>query len=51
MSKYTEQAKVVRQEILQDGIYSLILETDKIAEEARPGQFISLYTHRSEERL
>ena len=45
MSKYTEQAKVVRQEILQDGIYSLILETDKIAEEARPGQFISLYTH------
>ncbi len=45
MSKYTEQAKVVRQEMLQDGIYSLILETDKIAREARPGQFVSLYTH------
>lgn len=45
MSKYTEQAKVVRQEMLQEGIYSLILETDKIAGEARPGQFISLYTH------
>lgn len=45
MSKYTEQAKVVRQEMLQDGIYSLILETKDIAKEARPGQFISLYTH------
>ena len=45
MSKYTEQAKVVSQQKLQDGIYSLVLSTDKIANEARCGQFISLYTH------
>lgn len=45
MSKYTEQAKVVSQQRLQDGIYSLILETENIAREARPGQFVSLYTH------
>jgi dihydroorotate dehydrogenase electron transfer subunit len=45
MSKYTEQAKVVSQQKLQDGIYSLVLSTDNIANEARCGQFISLYTH------
>ena len=44
MSKYTETAKVVCQEKLLDGIYSLVLETKDIAKEARPGQFISLYT-------
>ena len=41
MSKYTETAKVVCQEKLLDGIYSLVLETKDIAKEARPGQ----YTH------
>ena len=45
MSKYTETAKVVCQEKLLDGIYSLVLETKDIAKEARPGQFVSLYTH------
>lgn len=45
MAKYTEQARVIRQEELSEGIYSLVLGTESIACAARPGQFISLYTH------
>ena len=38
-----EQAKVLSQEMLADGIYSLWIETEA-ALTARPGQFVSVYT-------
>ena len=41
--KFKEQAVVIRQEELAYGIYSMWLKTDKIAAQARAGQFISLY--------
>ncbi len=44
MSKHKEDAVVIKQEMLQDGIYSLWLETKDIAAESVPGQFVSLYT-------
>lgn len=44
MAQYREEAKVVRQEMLEKDIYSLTLATENIAGEARPGQFVSLYT-------
>ena len=44
MAKYKEQAVVVSQEQIAEGIYSLWLETEKIAKEAKAGQFISMYT-------
>lgn len=40
-----EVVTVTRQDKLMDGIFSLYLKTDKIASEAKPGQFVSLYTH------
>jgi len=40
--KHFEKAKVVCQETLQPGIYSLVLETSA-AESAVPGQFVNLY--------
>ena len=43
-TKKKEQAKVVSQEQLADGIFSLWLETEA-AGSARPGQFISMYTN------
>ena len=45
MEKKKEQAKVLSQEMLADGIYSLWIETEA-ARTARPGQFVSclLYT-------
>ena len=49
MSKKKETAKVISQEMLAGNIYSMWIETD-IAKEARPGQFISVYT-KSEARL
>ena len=42
--KFDEIATVVKQEKIGDGIFDLWLETDKIAEAAVPGQFISVYT-------
>ena len=44
MSKMKERAAVLSQTELSDGIFSLWIKTDKIAEEAKPGQFISLYS-------
>lgn len=43
--KYSEMAKVVSQEEIAPGVYSMWLQTEKIAEEAAAGQFISLYCH------
>lgn len=41
--KFKETAIVIKQELIADGIYSLWLKTDKIAKNAKPGQFISMY--------
>lgn len=44
MAKYRETAKVISQERLADSIYSMWIKTDRIAGEAVPGQFISVYS-------
>ena len=44
MSRKKEMATVLSQEMLADGIFSLWLETGA-ATEARPGQFLSMYTN------
>lgn len=41
--KRKEWCTVIDQEELTDGIYSMWLQTEQIAGEAKPGQFISLY--------
>ena len=41
--KYVEDSRVIRQEQLSDGIFSLLLQTEKIAAEAAPGQFVLLW--------
>ena len=38
-------AKVVSQEALTDDICSMWIQADEIAKAAKPGQFISVYTH------
>lgn len=43
MSIYKETARVISQETLADGICSMWIQTDRIAGEAKPGQFISIY--------
>ena len=43
-TKKKEQAKVVSQELLADGIFSMWIQTEA-AGSARPGQFISMYTN------
>ncbi len=43
MSTYKEHASVVSQEMLADGICSMWIQTENIANEAKPGQFISVY--------
>ena len=43
MEKKKEQATVISQEMLADGIYSMWVRTEA-AGTARPGQFISMYT-------
>lgn len=43
MEKKKEQATVISQEMLADGIYSMWIRTEA-AGTARPGQFISMYT-------
>lgn len=42
--KYKEQAVVVSQESIAADIYSMWIQTEAIAKEAVPGQFISVYT-------
>ena len=44
MTKEREQAAIVSQEQLADGIFSMWIRT-KAAREAKPGQFISVYTN------
>ena len=43
--KFEETAIIIRQEEIADDIYSMWLQTDKIAEQAVPGQFISVYSN------
>ena len=43
--KTREICTVVSQESIGAGIYSMWIQTDRIAAEAKPGQFVSLYTN------
>lgn len=43
--KFKEQAVIIRQEEISYGIYSMWLKTDRIAAQAKAGQFISMYCH------
>ena len=43
--KYQETALIKEQREIAPGVYSLWLQTEHIAEEARPGQFVSVYCH------
>lgn len=43
--KYQETALIKEQREIAPGIYSLWLQTEQIAEEAKPGQFVSVYCH------
>lgn len=43
MAKRKETARVISQEMLADGVYSMWIDSRAIASEAAPGQFISLY--------
>ncbi len=45
--KWTEKAVVLSQEMIADQIYSMWLQTEKIAAAAVPGQFISVYSNDS----
>ena len=42
--KKKEIAKVVSQELLADGIYSMWIQTE-VSRTAGPGQFLSIYTN------
>ena len=42
-NKYQEKATVISQERIGQDIYSLWLKTERIAAQAKPGQFVSLY--------
>lgn len=45
MSEKTKKSlKIVSQEEIGKDIYSMWLQADEMAESARPGQFLSLYT-------
>ncbi len=44
MAKVKETARVLSQEKLAEGIYSMWIRSDKIAFQAVPGQFIDVYT-------
>lgn len=50
MGKYKETAKVLEQSEISPGIFSLWIQTEHIGEEARAGQFLSLFS-RDESRL
>lgn len=45
MAKVKETARVICQEQLAEGVYSMWLDTTTISAQALPGQFISLYSH------
>lgn len=42
-NKFKETAKVIKQEKIATDVYSMWIRTDKVASEAKPGQFISIY--------
>ncbi len=42
--KYQEQCVLLQQEQISAGIFSMLLGTKDIAKEARPGQFVSVYS-------
>ncbi|MDD2979498.1 MAG: dihydroorotate dehydrogenase electron transfer subunit [Hespellia sp.] len=42
--KWKEQVTVISQECITEGIYSMWIQTENIALEAVPGQFVSMYT-------
>lgn len=44
MAKKLEKAMVARQEKLGDGVFEMWIETKEITDQAKPGQFISLYS-------
>ena len=43
--KYKERVTVAEQICIAEGVYSMWLQTDKIAAEAVPGQFVSVYSN------
>ena len=43
--KFQEIAKIIRQEQLAEGIYSIWFETKDIAKYAKPGQFVAVYSN------
>ncbi len=51
MAKVKETARVVSQEMLAEGIFSMWIETPVIAAQAVPGQFISIYTRDADKLL
>ena len=42
---YRENVTIISTSCLADGVYEMWLKTEKIAGEARPGQFISVYSN------
>ncbi len=42
---YREHAKIIKTDCLATGVYEIWFETDKIAKEAKAGQFISVYSN------
>lgn len=44
MAQYKEMARIISQETLMEDIYSMWIETEQIASQAKPGQFISVYS-------
>lgn len=49
--KAKESCRIVSQECIGKDIYSMWLQTEKIAENAKPGQFLSLYTRNGSKLL
>ena len=44
MGKIKMTANIIRQEMIATDIYSMIIEAKDIAKEAKPGQFVDLYS-------
>lgn len=49
--KAKESCRIVSQECIGTGIYSMWLQTESIAENAKPGQFVSLYSRNGSKLL
>ena len=41
---FNDRVKVLKQEMLDNGIYRIVLEAPEIANTAVPGQFVNLYS-------